>query len=93
DKPIAWGVSSYHKWYNLIWFNNGYHAEHHFRPKLHWTKMKQFHEEILEAQRREGVRVIVPPHALGFLDPDLPPRNTSLRGSRDTSAEEPSRVG
>jgi hypothetical protein len=48
------------------------HAEHHFRPKLHWTKMKQLHEEIAEAQRREGVRVITPPHALGFLDPNLP---------------------
>src|SRR4029077_15154956 len=68
-KPIAWGVSSYDKWYNLIWFNNGYHAEYHFRPKLHWTKMQKFHEEILEAQRREGVRVITPPHALSFQDP------------------------
>jgi hypothetical protein len=57
----------------LLWFNNGYHAEHHFRPKLHWTKMKQLHEEIAETQLREGVRVIRPPHALGFLDPDLPP--------------------
>jgi hypothetical protein len=34
--------------------------------------MKQFKEEIVEAQRREGVRVITPPHALGFLDPNLP---------------------
>jgi len=73
DKPIAWGVSSYAKWYNLLWFNNGYHAEHHFRPKVHWTKMKQLHQQIAEAQRREGVRVIEPPHALGFLDPNLPP--------------------
>ena len=72
DKPIAWGVSSYHKLYNWLFFNNGYHAEHHFRPKLHWTKMEQLHEEIAEAQRREGVRVITPPHALGFLDPNLP---------------------
>src|SRR5262249_17478553 len=54
DKPIAWGVSSYAKWYNLLWFNNGYHAEHHFRPKVHWTKMKQLHTEIAEAQLREG---------------------------------------
>jgi fatty acid desaturase len=90
DKPIAWGVSSYHKWYNLLWFNNGYHAEHHFRPKLHWTRMKQFHEEILEAQRREGVRVIIPPHALGFLDPNLPPRKTSLRRSQAAAPQEPS---
>ena len=34
--------------------------------------MKQLHEEIAEAQRREGVRVITSPHALGFLDPNLP---------------------
>ena len=38
ENPIAWGVSSYHKLYNWIWFNNGYHAEHHFRLKMHWTE-------------------------------------------------------
>ncbi len=68
DKPIAWGVSTYEQIYNLTWLNNGYHAEHHFRPKLHWTKMKAFHKEIEQRQREEGVRVIRPPHALGFLD-------------------------
>jgi fatty acid desaturase len=78
DKPIAWGVSTYNKLYNLTWFNNGYHAEHHYRPKLHWTKMKQFHEIIAEEQQREGVRVIRPPHALGFLDPDLPEQRRPL---------------
>jgi fatty acid desaturase len=74
DKPIAWGVSSYDKLYNWVWFYNGYHAEHHFRPKVHWTQMVQLHKQIAELQKREGVRVIKPPHALGFLDPDLPPR-------------------
>lgn len=78
DVPIAWGVSSYHKLYNLTWFNNGYHAEHHFRPKLHWTKMDEFHRQILQEQRRAGVRVIKPPHALGFLDPDLPETSRPL---------------
>lgn len=73
DKPIAWGVSSYHKLYNWIWFYNGYHAEHHFRPKAHWTRMVTLHRQIQDLQQREGVRVIKPPHALGFLDPDLPP--------------------
>src|SRR5579883_612897 len=38
DKPIAWGVSTYHRLYNWTWMNNGYHAEHHYRPKHHWTK-------------------------------------------------------
>jgi fatty acid desaturase len=78
DLPIAWGVSSYHKLYNLIWFNNGYHAEHHFRPRHHWTKMHALHEQILDEQKRAGVRVITPPHALGFLDPSLPKRRKAV---------------
>jgi fatty acid desaturase len=69
--PIAWGVSSYHKLYNWIWFNNGYHAEHHYRPRLHWTQMKALHEQIADEQRAANVRVIKPPHALGFLDEHL----------------------
>jgi len=69
--PIAWGVSSYHKLYNWLWFNNGYHAEHHYRPRLHWTQMKALHEHIADEQRAANVRVIKPPHALGFLDEDL----------------------
>jgi hypothetical protein len=34
--------------------------------------MKDLHREIAEKQKEAGVRVIKPPHALGFLDPDLP---------------------
>src|SRR5207302_1683806 len=86
DVPIAWGVSSYHKLYNLIWFNNGYHAEHHFRPKVHWTKMKALREQIKEEQRRAGVHVIKPPHALGFLDPNQPKRKQPVIAT-DASAE------
>jgi fatty acid desaturase len=67
--PLAWGVSSYHRLYNWLWFNNGYHAEHHYRPRAHWTRMKQLHQELAEAQREAGTRVIKPPHALGFLEP------------------------
>jgi fatty acid desaturase len=67
DVPIAWGVSSYGKLYNFMWFNNGYHAEHHYRPNTHWTAMKALRARILEQQRTAGVHVIRPPHALGFL--------------------------
>ncbi len=67
DVPMAWGVSSYHKLYNWLWFNNGYHAEHHFRPRMHWTEMKNFHRQIAEQQKGAGVYVITPPHGLGFL--------------------------
>jgi fatty acid desaturase len=72
DVPMAWGVSSYHRLYNWLWFNNGYHAEHHFRPKMHWMEMRAFHERIREEQRKAGVRVITPPHALGFLEKSKP---------------------
>jgi fatty acid desaturase len=85
DKPIAWGVSSYEKLYNWTWFYNGYHAEHHFRPKCHWTKMVALHQQIKADQEREGVRVIKPPHALAFLDPSLPP----LEETGKTTAPKP----
>jgi fatty acid desaturase len=74
DKPIAWGVSSYGRIYNWLFFYNGYHAEHHFRPKVHWTKMETFHEQIATLQKQEGVRVIEHAHMLGFLDQKLPKR-------------------
>ncbi|HEY4282915.1 MAG TPA: fatty acid desaturase [Chthoniobacterales bacterium] len=74
DKPIAWGVSSYGKIYNWLFFYNGYHAEHHFRPKVHWIKMEQFKRSIEDLQKQEGVRVISRAHMLGFLDPNLPKR-------------------
>ena len=72
DKPIAWGVSTYEKFYNWTWMNNGYHAEHHYRPKVHWTDMPELHRQIANTQAAEGTKVIRPPHPLGFLDPDLP---------------------
>jgi len=87
DKPIAWGVSSYGRIYNWLFFYNGYHAEHHFRPKVHWTKMEEFHQQIEELQRQEGVRVIDHAHMLGFLDPNLPPRES--RGGRATEVRHP----
>ena len=87
DVPIAWGVSSYHKLYNWIWFNNGYHAEHHFRPRLHWTLMQAFHEQIREQQAAAHVRVIKPPHALGFLDEDLRRDMAEPRQAKQQSTE------
>jgi len=69
DKPIAWGVSTYGRIYNWVFLYNGYHAEHHYRPKVHWTKMVAFHRQIAAEQAREGVTVIRRAHFLGFLDP------------------------
>ncbi len=67
DKPMAWGVSTYNRVYNWLWFGNGYHAEHHYRPSTHWTVIRQFQQEIAEQQRSAGVHVITTCHALGFL--------------------------
>jgi fatty acid desaturase len=89
DKPIAWGVSTYEKLYNWTWFYNGYHAEHHFRPKCHWTRMVALHEQIKDAQEREGVHVIKPPHALGFLERGQPPLERSGRAAETVGARDP----
>ena len=67
EKPIAWGVSSYNRLYNLLWFGNGYHAEHHYRPRTHWTKIRMLHQRLAAEQKQEGVHVISTCHALGFL--------------------------
>jgi fatty acid desaturase len=77
DMPIAWGVSCYGKLYNGLWFNNGYHAEHHYRPKMHWTKMKAFHEQIRDEQRQAGTHVIRNAHALSFLESFVGYRKTN----------------
>ncbi len=92
DTPIAWGVSTYHRLYNLAWFNNGYHAEHHFRPRHHWTRMHELHKQIERQQAAAGTRVIRPPHALGFLDPDLPSM-TQLREQLAAAAKISPRTG
>ena len=75
EVPLAWGVSSYGRLYNLFWFNNGYHAEHHYQPQVHWTKMHEVYERFKEEQRKAGVHVIRAPHFLGFLDVLFPPHS------------------
>ena len=34
-------VSHYGRLYNALFFNDGYHVEHHARPGLHWTALPQ----------------------------------------------------
>jgi len=86
DKPIAWGVSTYGRLYNWVFLYNGYHAEHHYRPKVHWTQMTALHRQIADEQRREGVTVIRPAHFLGFLEP----RNRHIPTARRPKAQRPS---
>jgi len=48
-------VSAYASWYNAIWFNNGYHQEHHFRPQVHWTEIPKIQNEMLPDNKRKIV--------------------------------------
>ena len=50
-------VSCYNRWYNWLWFNNGYHQEHHYRPNTHWTEVPALKAEMLPESERRVVRV------------------------------------
>ncbi len=39
-------VSCYNSLYNFLWFNNGFHQEHHFSPQVHWTQMASVREKL-----------------------------------------------
>lgn len=41
-------VSCYNPFYNFIWFNNGYHQEHHFSPQVHWTEIRKVKDALPE---------------------------------------------
>ena len=49
-------VSCYGKLYNLVWFNNGYHQEHHWRSGVHWTRVPELRDQLLP----ESQRAVVP---------------------------------
>jgi len=49
-------VSCYALFYNFIWFNNGYHQEHHYRPTVHWTKVPELRCDMLPESDRRVVR-------------------------------------
>lgn len=48
-------VSSYGGLYNRVWFNNGYHQEHHSCPSAHWTKLPDLKEGMLPSNKRRVV--------------------------------------
>jgi fatty acid desaturase len=66
--PFANSVSSYHRLYNLFWFNNGYHQEHHWDPKMHWTRMHELHEQIKLQMVANGTRTLRGPHMTAFIE-------------------------
>jgi fatty acid desaturase len=79
DDPRATGVSTYEPVYNLLFLNNGYHAEHHYRPKQHWTQMAALCREMA-LEPGPGAPQIRIAHFLGFLDPRVWRTPTARRG-------------
>lgn len=45
-------VSCYSRLYNLVWFNNGYHQEHHRYPTVHWTQIPACRERMVDPATR-----------------------------------------
>lgn len=50
----AWSVVDHSrnftgKWFNFLFFNNGYHTAHHENPGLHWSKLPQAHTSMAGA--------------------------------------------
>ena len=41
-------TSCYNKIYNFLFFNTGYHQEHHYRPGIHWTKLPELRQQLPE---------------------------------------------
>ena len=69
-------VSGYGRLYNLIWFNNGYHQEHHWRPQVHWTEVPALRAQLPPETSRRVVRAahwfnfFPPPRSLSRESPD-----------------------
>jgi fatty acid desaturase len=53
DDPWQASRSTLDRGYNVRTLNLGYHAAHHLRPGLHWSKLPALHAEIADATRPE----------------------------------------
>ena len=59
-------VSAYGRLYNFIWFPNGYHQEHHWKPQVHWTEVPMLRAQLPPETSRRVVRAA---HWLNFFPP------------------------
>jgi fatty acid desaturase len=56
ESRLTDSVSSYGRLYNRLWFNNGYHQEHHYRPTCHWSRLPELRADMLPETERRVVR-------------------------------------
>ena len=63
-------VSYYGKWFNLLFFNEGYHQEHHIAPGCHWTQRPKFVSKVGPKLRQAGCKPAKYISILGFLEKD-----------------------
>src|SRR5262249_19243410 len=84
--PFANSVSSYNRLYNFFWFNNGYHQEHHWDPKTHWTKMPQLHRQIKDQLAANHTRILKGPHITALLEDWLTQRKGPAERPADRAA-------
>jgi fatty acid desaturase len=77
--PFANSVSSYNVLYNFLWLNNGYHQEHHWDPKNHWTRMKELREKIRPQMEANGTRVLRGPHMTALIEDLLTGRKAGAK--------------
>jgi fatty acid desaturase len=83
---FANSVSSYNWLYNFFWFNNGYHQEHHWDPKVHWTRMHELHGQIKEQMVANQTRTLRGPHLTALFEDWLTRKSDSVAVE---SAEQP----
>jgi fatty acid desaturase len=81
-------ASSYNGLYNFLWFNNGYHQEHHWAPKVHWTQMSHLHDQLKHRLDANGTRILRGPHITALIEdwwlgrkPSAPPAPVKQRAA------------
>lgn len=52
---VRGAVSHYGRLYNWLFFNDGYHVEHHSNPRAHWTRLPQSRTESAPISRWPAV--------------------------------------
>lgn len=61
-------VSYYGKLYNLLWFNEGYHQEHHLKPNCHWKDRPALRAENESEFCKQNAYQAALPAMFGFMD-------------------------